>query len=259
MADFSTDAILLRKIEYGDHDLIITFLTRDRGKIAVIAKNAKQSVRRFSGSLDLFSANSIQCTFPKKNKDGLIILTQSDLDNGFANIRYDVIKTGYACYWVEILTLWLEEGKPQQELFDLLYFSLDALNRSDIRTQVVSLLFQIRFMGISGFAPNLEFCDSCGKDLDTITRGTLRFDFKEGQVICPGCRPNASKYGMEVSKGTLKQLAWINATEMDRADRIKFSPLAIREGEVLLESFIPFHIGREFKSLGFLRRMKRER
>ncbi len=259
MADFSTDAILLRKIEYGDHDLIITFLTLDRGKIAVIAKNAKQSVRRFSGALDLFSANIIQCAFPKKNKDGLIILTQSDLENGFANIRYDVIKTAYACYWVEILTYWLEEGKSQQELFKLLYFSLDMLDKSEIRTEVISLLFQIRFMGISGFAPNLSYCDLCGTDLDTIVSGTLRFDFKEGQVVCPKCRPKASKYGMEVSKGTLKQLAWINTAEMEQADRIKFSPLAIREGEVLLESFIPFHIGREFKSLGFLRRMRRER
>ncbi len=259
MADFSTDAILLRKVEYGDHDLIITFLTHDRGKIAVIAKNAKQSVRRFSGALDLLSVNHIQCAFPKKNKDGLIILTQSTLDNGFVNIRYDVIKTAYACYWVEILTLWLEEGKSQRKLYDLLYFSLDMLNRSDIRTEVISLLFQIRFMGISGFAPNLVYCDSCGTDLDTIPNGKLRFDFKEGQVICPKCRPNASKYGMAVSKGTLKQLAWINTTEMERADRIKFSPLAIREGEILLESFIPFHVGREFKSLGFLRRMRQER
>jgi Recombination protein O N terminal. len=38
MDDFSTDAILLRKIEYGDHDLIITFLTRDKGKISVMDK-----------------------------------------------------------------------------------------------------------------------------------------------------------------------------------------------------------------------------
>ncbi|MEH0022066.1 MAG: DNA repair protein RecO [Desulfobacter sp.] len=259
MADFSTDAILLRKIEYGDHDLIITFLTRDHGKLPAIAKNAKQSVRRFSGALDLFSANHIQCAYPKKNKDGLVILTQSVLDNGFANIRYNVLKTAYACYWMEILTLWLEDGKPQEALFDLLYSSLDMLDQSDVRTEVISLLFQIRFMGISGFAPNLTCCDSCGTDLDSIPRKKLRFDFKEGRIVCPGCASRASRFGTDVSKGTLKQLAWINTTEMDRAERIKFSPFAIREGEILLESFIPFHIGRDFKSLGFLRRMRQEK
>ena len=90
MPDFITDAILLRKIEYGDHDFIISFLTKSKGKISVIAKNAKKSVKRFSGALDLFFVNQIHCTFPKKKKDGLIILSQADLENGFANIRYDV-------------------------------------------------------------------------------------------------------------------------------------------------------------------------
>lgn len=263
MADFNTDAILLRKVEYGDHDLIITFLTRDRGKISVIAKNAKQSVRRFSGALDLFSANHIHCAFPKKNKNGLIILTQTSLDNGFANIRYDVLKTGYACYWIELLTLWLEEGKPQEELFDLLYFSLGLLCRPDLRTEVVSLLFQIRFMSLSGFAPNLNICDNCGTDLDNITNRDLWFDFQEGKIICPRCNPGFkrgnSKFGIKVSKGTLKQLFWINSVDIHRADRIKFSPFAIKEGEILLESFIPFHIGRSFKSLGFLKRMRQGR
>ncbi len=264
MADFSTDAILLRKTEYGDHDLIINFLTRDRGKIPVIAKNAKQSVRRFSGALDLFSANHIHCAFPKKNRDGLVILTQSVLDNGFANIRYDVFKTGYACYWIEILILWLEDGKPQTALFDLLYFSLGLLDKSDIRTEVAGLLFQIRFMSLSGFAPSLEHCDSCQTGLDQIKDSRLWFDFKEGRIICPRCRRREGgtngnrKSGMLVSKGTLKQLSWINTTDMDRADRIRFSPRAIKEGEILLESFIPFHIGRSFKSLGFLQRMRRE-
>lgn len=270
MADFETDAILLRKIEYGDHDLIITFLTPDRGKIAAIAKNAKQSVRRFSGALDLFSANQIQCGFPKKNRNGLIILKHTQLENGFANIRYDVIKTGYASYWIEILTLWLEEGKGQPLIYELLYRSLEMLNESDIKTEVISLLFQIRFMSLSGFTPNLDQCDNCKTKLDDIAFGRLWFDFKEGRIFCKNCMgSNKAKstdirdtgyqsLGMHVSKGTLKQLSWINQEDMNRADRIKFSSLALKEGEKLLESFIPFHIGRNFKSLKFLRHMRRE-
>ena len=78
-------------------------------------------------------------------------------------------------------------------------------------------------------------------------------------MICRKCIKHASRFGMDISKGTLKQLAWINDTEITRADRIKFSPMAIREGELLLESFIPFHIGREFRSLAFLNRLRQDR
>ncbi len=261
MSDFCTDAILLRKIEYGDHDYIITFLTRSRGKIAVIAKNAKKSVKRFSGALDLFSVNHIQCTFPKKNKEGLIILAQTDLENGFVNIRYDVLKTTYACYWMELIYLWLEEGRKDTRLYDLLYFVLDMLNRSDIKVEVLSLLFQIRFMGLSGFSPNIESCENCNTRVDDIPQKSVQFDFKEGKIICHNClkEKSGSGYGMPVSKGTLKQLVWINRADIQRADRIKSSPFAIQEGESLLESFIPFHIGRHFKSLDFLRRMRQEK
>ncbi|MDT8377994.1 MAG: DNA repair protein RecO [Desulfotignum sp.] len=258
MLAFETDAILLRRIEYGDHDFIITFMTRDRGKITVMAKNAKKSVKRFSGSLDLFSFNHIQCRFPKKNKDALVTLVQTELENGFANIRYDVYKTAYASYWVEMVNLWLEEGKAQSKVYDLLLFSLDMLDRSDMSKEVLSLLFQIRFMSVSGFSPSIERCGTCRVHLDNIPEKMMRFDFKEGNIVCSKCLVNGSRYGLDVSKGTLKQLFWMNNTDVEKADRIRFSTVAVKEGQILLESFIAFHMAREFKTLTFLKRLRND-
>jgi len=257
MPGYSTDAILLKKIEYGDHDFIISFLTESHGKISVIAKNAKQSVKRFSGALDLFSVNHIQCTFPKKKKDAMTILSQADLENGVANIRYDVFKTAYASFWVEMVYSWLEEGRPKPELYTLLLFSLDALNTGTISKEVLSLLFQIRFMSISGFSPNIENCASCKTSVDDIEQKNIQFDFQDGRILCQKCIKDRSKYGMTVSKGTLKQLLWINNYGIQRADRMKFSAFAMKEGEKLLEAFIPFHLGKDFKSLQFLKRLRK--
>ncbi|WP_457553796.1 DNA repair protein RecO [Desulfobacula sp.] len=259
MPDFKTDAILLRKIEYGDHDFIISFLTESKGKISVIAKNAKKSIKRFSGALDLFSVNSIQCTFHKKKKDALIILSGADLENGFANIRYDVFKTAYASFWSELMHFWLEENKRQPDLYTLLLFSLDALNTGIISKEVLSLFFQIRFMSIAGFFPNIENCDHCKTPVDLMEQQNIRFDFQEGKIMCQNCIKKRSKYGLTISKGTLKQLVWINTSDISRADRIKFSSIAIQEGEMLLEAFISFYTGRDFKSLQFLNRMRLEK
>jgi DNA repair protein RecO (recombination protein O) len=259
MSGFSTKAVVLRKIEYGDHDFIISFLTQSNGKISVIAKNAKQSVKRFSGALDLFSAYQIQCTYPLKKKDALTILTQADLENGYANIRYDIFKTAYASYWTELIYFWLEEEKGQSELYDLIVFSLDALNTGKISMQVSNLLFQIRFMSISGFTPNIECCGACKTPVDQMEAKKVVFLFREGLIICEKCIKKPLKYGMKVSKGTLKQLFWINNADICRTDRIKFSRLAITEGEKLLELFIPYHLGREFKSLHFLQRLRQDK
>ncbi|MFH2091193.1 MAG: DNA repair protein RecO [Pseudomonadota bacterium] len=258
MPGFSTDAVLLRKIEYGDHDYIISFLTQTHGKTSVIAKNAKKSIKRFSGALDLFSVYHIQCVYPKKNKEGLTILSQADLENGFVNIRYDIFKTAYASFWAELIHFWLEEEKPSPRLYDLFIFSLEALSQGIISKEVISLLFQIRFMDLSGFSPNFETCHHCGIRIDDIQTQTMGFDFKEGCLVCQKCNKKKSRYGMTISKGTLKQLFWIKISDITRADRIKFSNYAIKEGEALLEAFIPFHIGREFKSLKFLRQIRQE-
>ena len=55
MSKFSTPAILLRRVDYGDFDVIITFFTLKMGKLTLIAKSAKKSTRRFAGILELFS------------------------------------------------------------------------------------------------------------------------------------------------------------------------------------------------------------
>lgn len=258
MSGFSTDAIVLRKIEYGDHDFIISFLSQSRGKISVIAKNAKQSVKRFSGALDLFSLHSIQCVFPKKKKDALTILSRADLENGFANIRCDIFKTTYASFWSELIHFWLEEGKMVDDVYELLKFSLEALDTGTMEKEVLNLLFGIRFISMSGFSPNIERCDQCRTPIDQIQQKYIRFDFKEGRIKCKNCEASKSNYGMTVSKGTLKQLFWINNNDFKRADRIKFSQVAIKEGQMLLEAFIPFHLGRDFNSLKFLNRLRQE-
>jgi DNA repair protein RecO (recombination protein O) len=260
MKDFSSDAILLRKIEYGDYDYIITLLSEKTGKISVIAKNAKKSIKRFQGSLDLFSFMNVQVLFPKKKKNALPVLFNVDLIDPFEEIRTDVEKTGYASYWMEIINFYLEEQKAQPALFKLLLFSLDALNSGLISKQVINLLFQIRFMSISGFTPDLKKCGICRMSIDEtkISQRKVIFDIENGRLVCNECRKRAGINCINISKGTLKQLAWINENEISKAGRIRFSKLAIKEGETFLEGFIPFHIGRDFKSLAFLKRIKRE-
>ncbi|MFH1154191.1 MAG: DNA repair protein RecO [Pseudomonadota bacterium] len=256
MTGFSTDGILLRKTEYGDYDLILTFFTLSMGRISVIAKNAKKSIRRFAGALDMFSVMNIQCS-RQKRLNALPVLCSVDLDNPFARIRTNAVKTSYASYWVELVNSWMEEGKEQSDLYDLLLFVLDGLNSGSVSQEILSLLFQIRFMNISGFSPRLDQCGICEKPLDDINQNTVSFSCAEGKLVCDRCRKSHPvNRGIEVSKGTLKQLSWINFSDLGRMERIRFSETAIQEGEMLLESFIPYHIGREVKSLKVLKRIK---
>ncbi|MEA2060465.1 MAG: DNA repair protein RecO [Thermodesulfobacteriota bacterium] len=263
MSGFSTQGILLRRIEYGDYDLIVTYFTQSMGRVSVVAKNAKKSVKRFAGALDPFSLMHIYCTLPKKRK-GLPVLDYVEMINPFAKIRMNTAKTGYASYWLELINSWMEQGKAQPEIFYLLSYVLDALNSGGVEKEVLSLLFQIRFMSFSGFTPNITSCGICSAPVDEICQNRIVFDFAECVILCDKCcstrkngvNPRGPGYRVSVSKGTLKQLAWINTRDIKRTGVIKFPGFAVKEGEHLLESFIPCHIGREMKSLMFLKRIR---
>ena len=119
MAAEATQAIVLRRVEYGDYDLIVTLFTPDQGKMAVIAKSAKKSVKRFPGILELFASLEVVISRGRR-KGGLAMLQEASLKSAFFHIRESILKTAYASYWSELLNLWLEEGQPQPALYRLL-------------------------------------------------------------------------------------------------------------------------------------------
>jgi len=254
MAGYTTPALVLKRINYGDYDLIISLFTLDRGKVSVIAKAAKKSVKRFGGILELFSALDVVIN-PGRGK-GLPVLQEATLIQPFAHIRSDVVKTAYASYWAELVNAWMEEYERQDLVFKLLMFVLGELDRGQARIRALSILFQIRFMSVSGLAPNLSKCSRCGLEAARLASEEIYFNMAGGGIVCGACG-KADGRRLPLSKGTLKQLGWIQHQDLKKALRLHFSEQALAEGLALCEAFVPYHLGKEPKSLKFLRQMRK--
>lgn len=253
MSTFSTPAILLRRSSYGDFDLIITLLSLAKGKITVIAKNAKKSRKRFPGLLELFSVLNMECRLPRGR--GMAVLQDAALINPFSGIRGNIMKTSYASYWAELVNLWLEEGKEQERIYHLLLYCLDCLDSGTIGNEELSIIFQLRFLSLSGLSPNFSECAHCRVKMDEIRDFYLFFELAKGGILCKGCS-SSSLSSLNLTKGTVKQLLWIQENDLKTAGRLKFSQAALNEGQKFLEKFIVFHIGKEPKSLKFLRNLR---
>ena len=249
----STPAIMLRRIEFGDYDYIITFFTLNQGKISVIAKSAKKSTKRFSGILELFSVLDI--VYDSGRGKGLPLLKEAVLKQPFSKIRADIRKTAYASYWAELINEWMEKREKQSKLYYLFRSVLDELDLGHMPETVLSILFQMRFMAISGHSPNLRQCSICKKQLEEIKKVNIIFDLTRGGLVCENCCQNISKR-ITLSKGTIKQLLWMDQGDLTKAKRIRFTPQALNEGLTFLEAFVPFHLGKEPKSLKFLRQIR---
>ncbi len=253
MSRFSTTAIVLRRREYGDFDLIVTVLTRDYGKRTLIAKAAKKSTKRFPGVLEPF--NNLQIAFRESPRKGMAVLEEASLTRTLGRIRSDFGKTAYASYWVECIALWMEEGQVRPDIYRLMRFVLSELDAQTIAADLLSVLFQMRFIGQEGLQPVLERCTCCQIDIDHIFQHDFCVDLGQGGVVCNQC-PTGGQGGLRLSKGTLKQLLWIADGDLIKAKRVRFSVKAMAEATAFLEAFVPYHIGKVPKSLRILQQTR---
>ena len=192
MSVFSTPAILLRRLDYGDFDVILTFLSLERGKISLIAKSAKKSTKRFAGILELFSL--IEAVASTGKGRGLPVLQEATLISAFSTIRNDIRKTAYASYWCELLNNWIEENQKQAPLFYLLKHALSQLDGSTTAAAEISLFFQMRLLNLSGHSPSLQQCGRCRKNLEMIQSNRVVFDIAKGAIICDECTWNPREF-----------------------------------------------------------------
>src|SRR5215471_10598131 len=74
MPTYTDEGIVLRRVDYGDADRILTVLTLEHGKIGVIARGARRPQSRLGPRTDLFTRSRMQLA---KGRGGLDVLTQA--------------------------------------------------------------------------------------------------------------------------------------------------------------------------------------
>ena len=252
MSPLSSPAIMLRAAEHGDYDKIITFFTLNHGKMAFMAKGAKKSVRRFAGILELFSILNVVWTYGRGR--GLPMLQEASVVSPFEHIRTDIVRTAYASCWCEMVSLWMERGQRQPSVYNLLAYLLDQLNAGLLSGETLHIAFQLRFMAINGFRPGLEHCSICVSALNDLKHPAVSFDARLGGIVCEKCGASRASR-LHLSKGTIKLLSWVLNAPLEKLNRVRFSKQAVDETVHMLEVFVPYHLGKETKSLKFLKQL----
>ena len=132
---------------------------------------------------------------------------------------------------------------------------LNELDLNIISPEVLSILFQMRFMALSGLAPGLARCGVCGRGAEEMSSKQIGFDLKRGGLICARCQtPSGTR--IRLSKGAIKELLWIAQGDIAKAKRMRFTRQGVKESMELLEAFVPYHLGKEPRSLKILRQLR---
>jgi DNA repair protein RecO len=120
----TTDALILRTYKLGESDRIVVFLTRDRGKKRGVAKNARQSRRRFGGALEPLTYGRVG--YVERERRDLVRLDYVEpLRSPLSAIDGDAL--GYVSYFAELIDEWAQEADPNETLFRLGVSMVDAM------------------------------------------------------------------------------------------------------------------------------------
>jgi len=120
----TTEALILRTYKLGESDRIVVFLTRDRGKKRGVAKNARQSRRRFGGALEPLTYGRVG--YVERERRELVRLDYVEaLRSPLSAIDGEAL--GYVSYFAELIDEWAQESDPNEPLFRLGVSMVDAM------------------------------------------------------------------------------------------------------------------------------------
>jgi DNA repair protein RecO (recombination protein O) len=192
MSSYRAKAIILKAYKLGEADKIVKLYSQKNGLIDAVAKGARKIKSKFGGRLELFNFIDLELASGKS----LDIITDAEILKNFSNIPLDFNKFIFCQLISEIvLKMHLHTNEASPVLFKLIYVcfnEIDNLPKDDIYSiEKVACFFIAKFLKITGYAPIIENCISCGTAIVEEKSGKISFSIKMGGVLCPICSKSA--------------------------------------------------------------------
>ncbi len=241
---FHATAVVLRHMDYGETDRILTLFTLEQGKIKAIAKGVRRINSRKAGHLEPFSQVHL---FLSKGRD-LAIITQVETIKSWQRIRDNLQLMGFAAYLVELLDRFTQEEGANRDLYNLLVESLQRLEENP-NSKVVVHYYEVRLLELLGFRPDLKNCTSCGK---LIQAEDQYFSALAGGVICPQCGRNNPET-WQVSMTALKYFRHFQRSKYSQIKNLSIPEGVEVELRGLIERYLTYLLERGLKTPQFIR------
>jgi len=245
---YRTEAIVLKRADFGEADRLLTLYTPGLGKLRVIAKGIRRPTSRKSGHLELF-AHSQLLIAKGRNLD---IITQAETITAFKPLRHDLLRLTYAYYVAELVDRFTEEGEDNRPLYDLLLATMTRL-AEDPEPILAVRFFEVHLLGLMGYQPQLFHCVRCRKILGPEDQ---YFDEDAGGVVCPACA-RETRGVRPLSLPALKVLRFLQTRGYELCRTLQLRPATQQEVEDVLHRYIVHHLERNLKSVEFLETVRR--
>lgn len=244
MTTYREEAVVLRKLDYGETDRIYTLLTRGHGKVGAIARGVRKGTSRLAPSLELFARVDVLLA-QGRNLD---VIAQAQRLPG-PRVQPDPTQTAHAGLIAELAERVTEDRHPLEGVYELTTRALlDLATEADPRR--ATAWFLMAALDLLGFAPQLQACASCDRELPP---EPAVFSAAAGGLLCDRCAdPSWSRLPL----AAIKVMRVMQAGDAALYGRLKLEGELLTQVEETLEAHLEHHLERRLNSLRFLRQMR---
>ena len=238
---------MLASVNYGEADLIATFLTRELGLLSALARYGRRSRRRFGGGL-LSPGAMAWYDFTIKPQSTLAFVEKAEENPRVRRLPPDPVIQALAAFALELVRGFETPQNPAAASFSLLVRHLSLLARvpDEETARRTALDFSVNYLHLAGFGPVLTSCLVCGAPAEPEAPG-WRWHPAAGGLYCPRC-PGS---GRTVPPGLLARLG-----EAGPAPPVLGSG-ELAEAEAFFEGLAAHQLGRSLKAMTIARQLFR--
>lgn len=240
---YRTEAVILRRTDYGETDRIYSALTPDLGRIDLIAKGARKPHSNAGRVLDYFARVDLDLARGRE----LQVVRHAGLLSRSEFIRTDLGAYGAAAYFAELVRILLQPREVHQDVYLLLVRSLDLLEHGG-DPWLTARHFELALLHALGYQAEMFACVRCRRPLRAEPNA---FSSGLGGMLCPDCR-HADPAAAMISVNGQKYVRGLLRDGMAAVARLQLSATERQEIEFVTTQFARSIAEREFRSLAVM-------
>ena len=232
-----TKGIVLRSVNLGDYDKMLTVLTEELGKISVVAKGAKSLKHGGNSYANVFCYSDF-VLYPKKE---LYTVSQANGQESFFGLSEELERLECAAQMAEFVDYICPADQPAPELLRLTLNSLFALAQLHKPPLQVQVVFYLKALSLLGYEPELFYCSACDKE-----DGLTHFSAEYGGVLCSDCAAHVPDR-KPISADALALLRYIRSCGLKELFKFSAGETVLRQVLGILQDFLEQHLEYQLK------------
>ena len=246
-----TPAVVIGSVPLAESDRIVTFFSRDFGKVRGVARAARRMRSRFGSALELLTLGDL--VFFDGGRSDLVQIDHFDIVRPFERVRSDLERLGQAAWMVECVTRLTADRDPNAALYGLLVRALRSVEVGHPPRRTATA-FGLRCVDALGHRLRIDTCVGCGRR-GSGAHSPVAIDVEAGGLTCAACAAR-TRGALRVEGSTLGALRRLRA--MSWADAMGL-PLGATEDRV--REIVDLHVtrlaGQPVRAARFLREIER--